>query len=223
MKPRKPPGTKHDLFPDTWVIGTAAAALARNDEGVLLADDPDRVIEAAPATQAAPVTPLHETVESAGVEPRRSLEEELAELRAENERLRRCIAGSRGDLDAVNWHVDDVAADQDLWLTSPPPLYLDGEPHRLHGRSGPRHGGLGAHRVLIGGVLVLAFGVSVAAWFAGQRLTTMEGPMAERVATLRADIAVAVGGLGERAVAWVRPMDGDRRAAPTAPVTPTQE
>ena len=206
MTPRKPPSTKHNLFPDTWVIGTAAAALAKNDVGVLLADDPDHAAAPAPVSTPVPVTPLHEV---ATVEPRRSIEEELAELRAENERLRRCIAGSRGDLDAINWEGDPEGP-------SAPHLYLASEPRRLHRRPGRMH------QVLIAGALTLALGGFVAAWFAGQRLTMMDGPWVERIDTLRADITGTVAGLGERVVAWVRPEEGDRRIAPVVSVTPSQ-
>ncbi len=215
MKPRKPPNTKHDLFPDTWVIGTAAAALAKNDEGVLLAEDPDTVEQPAPEVEPAPVMRLHDV---ARTEPPRSIEEELAELRAENERLRRCIAGSRGDLDAMNWHGDDIAADHEPAYLTDSRLYLDGEPHRMHDSSGRP-----LRMVLIGGMLVIALSVFIAAWFAGQRLTTMEGPLAERVAMLRADIAVTVGGLGDRAIAWVRPPAEERPGASGVATTDANE
>ena len=110
MKPRKPPTKKHNLFPDTWVIGTAAAALAKNDEGVLLANEPDPVPESSAGPQPGAVMPLP----SAGLpEPRRPIEEELAELRAENERLRRCIAASRGQLNGMNWRDQGILTDQE--------------------------------------------------------------------------------------------------------------
>ena len=153
MKPRKPPNTKRDLFPDTWVVGTAAAELAKNDEGVLLADDPDRV-----PGSVVEIQPREDTPSPAPVEPRRPIEEELAELRAENERLRRCIAGSRGDLEAMNWRGDDIVTDREGGFFADPGLYRDrGTRRRRRPGAGPRHARIGA-------ALVIAVGIVVGAW-----------------------------------------------------------
>lgn len=39
MTERQPPKPHSDLFPSTWVVGQAAATLAKNDDGVLVADE----------------------------------------------------------------------------------------------------------------------------------------------------------------------------------------
>lgn len=81
MSHPNPIDEKRPLFPSKWVIGTAAADLARNDPGVLLPGDPipDGMRDGVPAHDAG--SPSHA--------------EEIAALRAENERLRRKIMGSR--------------------------------------------------------------------------------------------------------------------------------
>ena len=206
MKPREPRTTNRDLFPDTWVVGTAAAALAKNDEGVLLADPPDTVPELAAEAQPYVVMPS-----PAAEEPRRSLEEELAELRAENERLRRCIAGSRGNLEAINWHGDESVADREGGFVVDPAFYLGNRAPRRRSRAGT-----GARSVLIGGALAIAVGIGAGVWLAGQRLANLDGPISERMQTLRADIVGVVGDVGQRAIAWVRPAASNRGDDPTA-------
>lgn len=208
MKPRKPPTGKHNLFPDTWVIGTAAAALAKNDEGVLLADEPDRAPGSVAELQPGAVTPLSAAVLP---EPRRPIEEELAELRAENERLRRCIAASRNKLTGMNWRDGEIPADQQTGFFVDPQRYPDDGPRSRRGRAGT-----GARSALIGAALVIAVGLFAAVLLAGQRLATLEGPMVGRMQTLRADIVGAVDGLGQRAIAWVRPAAGNRGNDATA-------
>jgi len=80
MSNQDPPAETTSLFPDAWIVGRAAAKLVRDDEDVLLAGDP------AP-TRPDPV--LHRDI---GSKPRAPSLQELAELRAEMDRLQQRIS-----------------------------------------------------------------------------------------------------------------------------------
>jgi hypothetical protein len=88
------------LFPDTWVVGEAAAELAKNDEGVLLASGirPGQQPDSAGAAINLPqsVSPGGDArMPDPEARQAGSREQEIAELHAENERLRRRIKLTR--------------------------------------------------------------------------------------------------------------------------------
>lgn len=81
------PKRQNGIFPDSWVVGTAAAELARHDPGVLL----DRI---------APVEEVDVDVDGTGRAPcrmgsRRPSAEEIEELRRVMRRLEEDFAASR--------------------------------------------------------------------------------------------------------------------------------
>lgn len=76
MSDRDPPAGQDDIFPRNWVVGTAAADLARKDDGVLVDPHVGQVLEAGPdgrpvsAVPTAPAAPPR-TAEQAPAGPRR--------------------------------------------------------------------------------------------------------------------------------------------------------
>jgi hypothetical protein len=88
------------LFPDTWVVGEAAAELAKNDEGVLLASAtrPGQQPDSAGAPIQSPRSDApggDPQIPDPNARQAGSREQEIAELHAENERLRRRIQLTR--------------------------------------------------------------------------------------------------------------------------------
>jgi hypothetical protein len=58
MSEKKPPNSPDDLFPKNWVVGTAAAELARGDDDVLVDPHVGRVLLAGPGGRPGGIAPL---------------------------------------------------------------------------------------------------------------------------------------------------------------------
>ncbi|MDJ0741648.1 MAG: hypothetical protein QNJ91_18215 [Gammaproteobacteria bacterium] len=251
-EPEKP---KHSLFPDSWVVGPAAAALAKDGDGVLVderaAADAARTRQAAPTADAAStaepaanpdalpapaagdevgddnvvspaVTPSPRAEQRPGrgapiaemaarvarsqaaaddaappraAVPARELtrEQEIAELRAENERLRRQIEESRRgrpEPAAAATPIDAAGAALSL------PLSDDQRRHQETGAARP------AWRQALAVLLFVAVaGALAASWMAAQRLADLDGSLPQRVDVLRAELADGTGSMPQRAIA----------------------
>lgn len=154
MSHAHPIDRKRALFPSNWVIGTAAADLARNDPGVLLPGDPipddqrDGETVPAPSTNSNP----------------HSRADEIAALHAENERLRQRMMATRQRLRPL------AARAAMRPQTTPSSTTAQAMPaHEL--RAAPRaraHGRRGISRVASVALLLLISVVVAAAWYSLQ-------------------------------------------------------
>ena len=90
-RPDKTGRTQQGMFPDTWIVGPAAAVLAKNDVDVLLADD--ALAEPDTASSEVGVSTVDDALAKPATATSITPEQELAELRAENERLVRRAVG----------------------------------------------------------------------------------------------------------------------------------
>ena len=127
MSDREPRPGRDDLFPSNWVIGTAAAELARGDDGVLVDPHVNQVLVAGPDGRPAGIQPPRSAVAAPTSVPRGGRREptlrdeailrpgsdatrpgpgdavadaEIAALWSETSRLQRRFASSPGKTDA---------------------------------------------------------------------------------------------------------------------------
>lgn len=145
---------KRSLFPSGWVIGTAAADLARNDPGVLLPGDP------VPDDQREGASESSQPRVTAGNAHSRAAE--IAALHAENERLRQRIMATRQRLRPLA----DRATGETRGARSGAMLADPAENARHSQSTKPRHAGM---RRFVVGVMLLAVTLAVfGGWFAMQ-------------------------------------------------------
>ena len=175
-----PPKKTKNLFPDSWVVGPAAAELARNDVGVLLADDPRaaelaRVADAAtePRSEAAP-----------GLADEGHLGDEIAELKRENARLQRRIAASRGRLSSMAGSAEEQ--DAGIGASAATAAAAFGPADTLYGDERPGFSGRRPARARLGrnlgvAALLAALVVIGAAWIAGGQLAGRDSTVEQRL------------------------------------------
>lgn len=147
MSHAEPVGTKRSLFPSTWIVGTAAAELARNDPDVLLPGDP---------------VPQDQCVQDPPVATR-SAADEIAALHAENERLHQRFVDARG-------HVEHMA--QQVAVMNGYSATADAPMRPTRGGAGNRPAPRVAHRGFIALLLLVLIGSVASAWLALQPIDT---------------------------------------------------
>lgn len=203
-------GGNNGLFPATWVVGEAAADLAKNDAGVLLANpgrapgvvnpepaaavdpdappaipDPAAVASARLSDERAPSASAAPAPESSGDDVasrqgpaagKASRDREIAELHAENERLRRRITLTHRRPE-VPFAATSRTGGLDVLVEPPFPDFSTTSRKRAGGR-----------RWLIAAMVVLVSVGLVGAWSINQRLEALDGPYPQRVEQLRSEI-----------------------------------
>ena len=175
-----PPKKTKNLFPDSWVVGPAAAELARNDVGVLLADDP-RAAELARVADAATEPRSHA---DGGPAVEGHHDDEIAELKRENARLQRCIAGSRGRRACMAGRVKELHAGIDASAAAAAAAF--GPADTLYGDERPGFSGRRPARARLGrnlgvAALLTALVVIGAAWIAGGHLAGRDSTVEQRL------------------------------------------
>lgn len=184
-----PPKKTKNLFPDSWVVGPAAAELARNDVGVLLADDP-RAAELARVADAATESRSDADGGPAG-EGRH--DDEIAELKRENARLQRRIADSRGRRGCMAGRVEELHAGIDAAAAAA----AFGPADTLYGDERPGFSGRRPARARLGrnlgvAALLAALVVVGAAWIAGGHLAGRDGTVEQRLRAIGVEVEQVV-------------------------------
>ncbi|MCB1802235.1 MAG: hypothetical protein KDI82_11155 [Gammaproteobacteria bacterium] len=174
---------KRSLFPSGWVIGTAAADLARNDPGVLLPGDPIPEDQREGAGESSLPAATAGNVHSRAAE--------IAALHAENERLRQRIMATRQRLrplvDRANGEPRGVRSDR---------MAADPARNARHSQStAPRRAGI---RRFVVGLMLLAVTVGVVGgWFAMQG-SDQRARAVEQARAIGDDWQTSVAVLGEK-------------------------
>ncbi|HOP16451.1 MAG: hypothetical protein H6956_08955 [Chromatiaceae bacterium] len=192
MSNQDPPAGTTKLFPDAWIVGRAAATLVRDDEDVLLADEP------------APADPVPVPLREVSTRPRAPLApsaQELAELRAEMDRLQQRIslhqaARQRTQAQSATPFAGDLEVPGEWRQAAAGQADLRDRP------SAPTVGGLvrNRRRLWVGLLLVLVvlLGAAVVGLLAYRQSTSMSPPLGERLQLLKHDVTQRVAGLGAR-------------------------
>ena len=173
MSNQDPPAETTSLFPDAWIVGRAAATLVRDHVDVLLAGDP-------PPTRPHPV--LRRDI---GSKPRAPSAQELAELRAEMDRLQERI--SLHQASRSPWQLRSAPQDagpEDVQSTSAAVI-------AVRDRKRLRPGLV----VLLIAVLATAAAIG---FFVYRQTSSMPPPLGQRLQLFKQDVTQRVASLGER-------------------------
>lgn len=186
-----PPKKTKNLFPDSWVVGPAAAELARNDVGVLLADDP-RAAELARVADAAAES---RSGAHAGPAGKGKHGDEIAALKRENERLQRRIAATRGRLGTMAGRVEELNAGIDASAAAAAAVF--GPADKMYGDERPGFSERRPARARLGrnlgiaAVLLAVVGVG-AAWTIGGQLAGRESTAGQRLQAIGVKVGQVV-------------------------------
>lgn len=181
--PETPP-KKHPLFPDSWIIGQDAAALAHNDEQVLLAAD---------------VVPAKASPSRRGHVPAGPpTAAELADLHHEMARLQQRVATAPTRLRPQDRKMAEIGAE--LTAVRDRQVAPEGAFNADRGWIGPTRAGV-QRRSMRGfsAALVLLVVLAMAgAWLTQSELARREGPLSERLDGLSVQMSDAMSLLAER-------------------------
>lgn len=193
MSNQDTPAGPSNLFPDAWIVGRAAATLVRDDEDVLLADEPA-------AADPVPMSP-REVGTRRPQAPLAPSAQELAELRAGMDHLQQRIslhqaARQRTQAQSATRFAGDMEVPggwRQATVEYPDPR--DRRPVSMVG-------GLvrNRRRLWIGLLLLLVvlLGAAVVGFLAYRQAAPMSPPLGERLQLLKHDVTQRVAGLGAR-------------------------